>query len=110
MGYETKYKLKLKNSSGEGLLKSDPDRYDNVMAGLDEINMGHLLDEPYCAKWYGYKEDMLKISTKYPDVIFELSGVGENDGDMWCKYFLNGKYQEVMAQITYAPFDEKLLK
>ena len=60
-------------------------------------------------KWYEHTEDMRKISEKYQNVIFSLYGNGEEDGDMWVKYFMNGKVQTEDAVITYADFDPKKL-
>ena len=60
-------------------------------------------------KWYEHTEDMRKISEKYQNVIFSLYGNGEEDGDMWVKYFMNGKVQTEEAVITYADFDPKKL-
>ena len=60
-------------------------------------------------KWYEHTEDMRKISKIYQNVIFSLYGNGEEDGDMWVKYFMNGKVQTEDAVITYADFDPKKL-
>lgn len=61
-------------------------------------------------KWYEWKEDMLKISKRYPLTIFVLHGEGEESGDLWKAYFLNGKMQKADAKITYDEFDESKLK
>ncbi len=60
-------------------------------------------------KWYGHEDDMRKLSQTYPEHVFELSGEGENAGDMWRKYFKNGKMQSCPAIVTYDPFDESKL-
>jgi hypothetical protein len=54
-------------------------------------------------------EDMLRVSKKYPNVIFSLYGNGEENGDMWVEYFMNGKVQTERAVITYADFDPEKL-
>lgn len=61
-------------------------------------------------KWYEHENHMRKISLQYPDVIFELKGEGEESGDIWVKYFVNGKMQVCNATIVFEPFDEKKLK
>jgi hypothetical protein len=61
-------------------------------------------------KWYDHTEDMLKISKEYPEFIFKLRGEGEENGDMWVKYYKNGRYQTCEAEIFYPPFDESKLQ
>jgi hypothetical protein len=60
--------------------------------------------------WDNYDMDMRGISKDYPDVIFELSGEGEESGDIWKKYYVNGKIQKCKARIVFDEFDEKKLK
>ena len=60
--------------------------------------------------WYDHEEDVKEFSKKHPEIIFELNGTGEESGDMWIKYFKNGKVQSCYAQITYEPYDENKLE
>lgn len=106
MGYNTNFSLKC---SKEGLLEkifdNAEDDYDSPFAYAFEKN-GETAD---AIKWYEHEEDLLKLSKKHPGVIFTLSGEGEDSGDLWRKYFLNGKMQRAPAIITYDPFDSKKL-
>ena len=52
-------------------------------------------------KWYDHEEHMVKISKRYPDVIFVLHGEGEEHGDLWNEYYSNGEYERVDAVITF---------
>lgn len=61
-------------------------------------------------KWYDHEYDMRSLSERYPGVIFTLHGAGEESGDLWRKYFLNGKMQEVPARIEYDCFDTSKLQ
>lgn len=61
-------------------------------------------------KWYDYNEELAKFSKKYPNWLFILSGEGEEAGDIWKNYYLNGKVQQAVAKITFDEFDEKKLK
>jgi hypothetical protein len=56
-------------------------------------------------KWYEHEDHMRAISEKYPEVLFTLSGEGEESGDIWKKYFLNGKMQKAIARIVIPEFD-----
>lgn len=72
-----------------------------------EEDTGNSIDR---MKWYDWKRDLLEMSKKYPFVIFLLTGEGEENGDMWKAYFLNGKCQVANAIITYDEFDVKKLR
>jgi hypothetical protein len=60
-------------------------------------------------KWYDHESDMALFSKKYPESLFVLKGEGEESGDIWIKYFLNGKMQRAEAKITFEEFDESKL-
>jgi hypothetical protein len=59
--------------------------------------------------WDDYHEQMLDFSKKHPTWLFTLSGKGEESGDLWKSYYLNGKCQEAPARIVYDDFDLKRL-
>lgn len=59
-------------------------------------------------KWYDHEKDMHEFSKKYPETLFILKGVSE-DNEQWIKYFLNGKLQFAPAKITFDEFDESKL-
>ena len=60
--------------------------------------------------FYHHEEPMRKLSAQLPDVVFVLSGEGEEAGDIWKKYFKGGKMQECRARIEYDEYDEAKLK
>lgn len=76
-------------------------------------------------KWYEHEDDLLTLSKEFPHLAFTLEGQGEDAGDIWKKYLLNGKVQvcnswryprcalrrqERQAEITVAPFDPAKLR
>jgi len=56
-------------------------------------------------KWYDHNKDMIRISKKYSNTLFQLDGAGEESDDLWRKYFLNGNMQEVQVEVVYGKFD-----
>lgn len=61
-------------------------------------------------KWYEHDEDMGRLSLEFPDVLFTLLGYGEDRGDIWKAYYLNGKMQDTPAQIIFEEFSPELLE
>jgi len=61
-------------------------------------------------KWYEHEDDMRAFSLEHPGVLFEMTGEGEENEDMWRKYFKDGKMQRCEARITFDDFDENKLK
>lgn len=100
MGYYTRYEIDMKPDLPEVSAAIEADDY---MA----YAIGRYSQE---CKWYDHEAHMQTLSQRFPDVLFELSGVGEEAGDMWRKYFKAGKMQTCPAQITYEPFDESKLR
>jgi hypothetical protein len=75
-----------------------------VWEAIDEKNFPVGFNYEPC-KWYLHDADMRLISIKYKGILFILKGEGEENGDLWVKYYLNGKCQVALAEITYAEFD-----
>lgn len=61
-------------------------------------------------KWYEHQADLRQFSLKYPKALFVLKGNGEENDDMWIKYFKDGKCQTVKAKIVFDEFDESKLE
>ena len=97
MGYYTDYELTTSSSL--------PPNFLDVFLNTTGYS---LYDFTLSGKWYNFKEDMLEISKLYPDIVFQLDGVGEESGDVWRIYFKNGKHQNANTQVTvtHDGFDE----
>lgn len=98
MGYYTRFEIK---ADKESLLPEDWQEKIDV-----NYNGGQFQDS---VKWYNWKDDMKAFSKKYPTVLFTLKGEGEESGDIWVAYFLNGKMQHSKAKIVYEKFDKNKL-
>ncbi len=98
MGYYTHHKLEVHHYGG----LEDHQGAIQAVSGYDD-----LWEERN--KWYSHEEDMREYSKKFPLTLFALEGEGEEQGDVWCKYFQNGKMQECRRKFTIDPFDESKL-
>lgn len=95
MGYYTRFKLEVVSG---GDYETD---YEEVVS--EQVDYNPFSDE---TKWYSFEKDMKEVSRQHPKVVFELSGEGEEAGDLWKAYFKDGKMQMCKARIEYDNFDE----
>ncbi|MGB3634855.1 MAG: hypothetical protein WA982_12500 [Rubrobacteraceae bacterium] len=108
MGYMTIYTLTV---GDEGQEISDSHR-EEILAWLEhDENFSSELEDFHesgmngCTKWYEHDQNMLRLSRKFPKVLFVLWGEGEEPGDLWKSYYLGGRVQEAPARVEYASFD-----
>lgn len=52
-------------------------------------------------KWYEYDSDMIELSKRFPDLLFELYGDGEDSDDFWKSYYRDGNAQFSKGRIVY---------
>lgn len=78
----------------------------------EEMNYALCPDGRGCesTKWYDHEDHIKALSKDIPHVLFILSGQGEETGDIWRKYFLDGKMQVSKVVMTFDEFDPKKLK
>lgn len=99
MGYLTNYSVRIFPNNAL------------VRAVMEDETFGYaIVPDADSYKWYEHESDMAEFSKMYPEILFELTGEGEDPGDLWRKYFKAGKMQSCPAQITYEPFDESKLR
>jgi hypothetical protein len=104
MGYCTSYTLAWD--------KHDCDVAINEYIRNSEMHNYALEEDGRCygsCKWYDHEADMREMSKVFPDAVFDLYGEGEETGDLWHKYFKNGKMQECIGVVEFALYDENLL-
>ena len=103
MGYHTYYELHCLN-------EPIPDEaYDLADKQFSAGHAGALYTEQ-AITWYSSHEDMLEFSKKFPDSVFCLHGVGDEDDDRWNAYYKNGKSQMCPVRFEYDEYDEEKLK
>jgi hypothetical protein len=51
--------------------------------------------------WYEHEEDMIEISKKFPNILFDLYIIGDGPCNLCHKYFKNGQMQKCPAIITF---------
>jgi hypothetical protein len=61
-------------------------------------------------KWYDHDDELKEFSKKFPTWLFTLCGEGEEPGDIWKEYFVNGKMQKEVAKFVIDDFDMTKLK
>lgn len=114
MGYYTNYSIQGENR------ENDPDSdvdvtFESILETLRQENeeARYAFDESGdCnnnCKWYNAQSELVEFSKNYPGWLFTVRGEGEETGDMWVWYIMNGKVQEAPAIITYDEFDESKL-
>lgn len=105
----TKFNLETLNCLGEphmNVVLEEAMSEENSVYGCRLID----IDQWDECKWYRHEEEMRSLSQRFPDVIFKLSGEGEESGDIWVKYFKDGKMQVCRAEIVLPPYLESELK
>jgi len=109
MGYYTRYTLEVK---GEGPILDqfvrdfDDNKQMCAYGGLRgvtalEVNGKELYNDAEACKWYDCDTDLKLLSKEYPNLLFTLSGKGEEAGDLWRNYYRNGHAQACRAKIIY---------
>ncbi len=105
MGYYTDFTIKANTSQTT---------FNEAITQLSDIsgytfhshwNEARLLE----SKWYKHDSDMATLSNNFVDVLFEVCGVGEDEGDLWKSYYKNGKLFTSNGKIVFEDFDESKL-
>lgn len=123
MGYYTDFELNVSRYQEKFNQSTLDDSFDKnvftlIQTELDKIGVFDYIEEygdgvvaSGNAKWYEYGNDMLLLSSKFPNVLFDLQGRGESSDDFWRRYYMNGKYQDANSRIVEDDFSpDKLIK
>lgn len=112
MSYHTWYELSILNADGT----FDEEETISIIA---QFRMSYA-EAAYCldtdgsvrceGRWHNNENDLREFSKFFPDKVFILHGEGENNTDIWNKYFRAGKMQFCPAEITFKQYDERELR
>ncbi len=109
VGYYTDFILRLQSDDSDSLDKFIFSRDTSFFYGKGLKGFYYNTYEDHYfkneVKWYDWKEEMIALSAKYPDILFELTGVGEEYPDIWRYFFKAGKIQGGEAKISYPEYD-----
>ena len=96
MGYYTKYKIKAVDENGSFIKKkkffNDLKLYNGEASWEKDSNNAFSLFDGEETKWYEHDDDLLLASEQHPTTTFILSGEGEDNGDVWAKFYKNGVF------------------
>lgn len=108
MGYYTRYELKIVHKDNNKNI-NNPSNFIRILKNECE-DADYALDEDGYTreetKWYTYNDDLKKFSKKYNNLIFILTGIGEEGDDIWREYFNNGKSHYTKAKLAFDDYDE----
>ncbi len=106
MGYLTRYSLSVDYmGTDKENMYEEIEKVKSAVIPNDYGTIGALIAEGMECKWYGHEKDMRKISKHFPKILFVLEGEGEENGDIWKMYFLDGKAQRCKAILRFPAFD-----
>lgn len=113
MGYYTNFSLKVVEIIRGVEIEVDelqfPEFNEEIMYD-GELSIQELIDGNVdFMKWYDHEEDMIKISKKFPNLVFILDGDGEESGDIWREFYMNGNTYSWRLFIERPNFDPEQL-
>lgn len=109
MGYNTRYKIAYKDLATLGSISRETkEKIQKYYESFDDEYYG-ITDCDICS-WYDHDTSMLKVSKEFPEVVFILSGEGEESGDLWKKYYSNGIVEIDAAKIAYTGMTSAFLE
>ncbi len=86
------------------------DNPQTVQQAIEDKSQYAFYDGSVEGKWYKWQEHCLEVSKDFPNLVINVEGDGEEQGDQWKAYFKNGKVQVCKAIVTFEDFDESKLK
>ena len=112
MGYYTSHEISVYQNDSELSEEKIKDLTVSKFRELDVIGYAFTenLNTYDSVKWYNHQSHMKILSEYIKDVVFLLEGEGEESGDVWKEYWLNGRVQKCKARLEFDDFSVKKLK
>jgi len=101
MGYYTQYNLTIAKANGRVEIERINEDL-RTISGYNDLGIDAYSDT---IKWYDNDKDMIALSKKHPNILFQLDGEGEESGDIWRSYYCNGVEESAKAVMTYPSID-----
>jgi len=102
MGYYTDFSIQL---IGEDI---DEAKVEEVRIELEKVSEYTFYRDVFkeiksedTFKWYEHEEHLKILAITYPDICFIVKGIGEEQPDMWIKYFKGNNFKYAKGAITY---------
>lgn len=104
MGYYTKYNVTITGAGNANrAIKIAEDEFEFGRHDYQVFEDG-MITYFYDGKWYGWKDEVTAISAKFPDLLIEIEGDGEDDDDFWRARIKGGECEIVKGKIVYPEF------
>lgn len=111
MGYYTNYKMIVLDENGRDTDSAENPVFEDKDLYGSEVSVQQIIEGDLDAcKWYDHDKDMIEYSKRFPDFVFILDGEGEESGDIWRKFYKNGKSYEWKLEYALPDFDPNNLK
>ena len=98
MGYFTSYELRVSDNAPIDVIEQFRKFSDDADYAIDDD--GDTFD---ATKWYSWQDDLQKFSFLFPDVVFTMTGRGEETTDYWRAFARNGQVVKQKASFTFPP-------
>ena len=105
MGYYTYFEMEMENLDDNSNVTEEEvvETLIKESTWFDEWDRGKDFEELFYdgLKWYDWEDDMKAVSLSLPNVVFTLTGRGEEYDDLWRCFFYKGRSFYSPAKIIY---------
>lgn len=99
MGYYTRFELEI-DRDGDAVIEDLKETSDYGAFYKEGATTWRSEDS---WKWYDHEDELKAVSLRHPLSRISVTGYGEEQGDIWRKYFVAGQMQKHKLEITFPP-------